>query len=664
MANLSNINNKFIVTDGGHVSIGATTTTYPLTVESGGVGTVLRAGTSFVSIDSVGSAASPSLIFNGDSNTGIFRAAADTLAFSTAGSERMRIDSSGIVKINTTAVNARFRVDEGGTGEWVAGFKHTGTTPYGVFIDTSVNTSTGYTFGCYTNTGTGLFVKNDGKVGIGETNPAHKLSIKATDDTRGILVNNTLTTSYAEVALKASREFRMGTGGSASDTSARDRWYVYDKTATAHRLTLDSSGNFGIGTTTPSSKLHVQSTANADVVFKLDNTNVADTAGAQIQLICDSAGSGDGNGALRHSIRSEFSGAINWEIHSGASHGDLNFSCLDSFAMIINSELDVGIGTSSPVKKLQVSDSATGLMTNLLLTNTHDTNGDTTGIAFSMTDNDLYNKAGIVFERQTTQGRGSLHFCNNNTNGSANFTLADAAMTIEYTGEVGIGTTAPTSQLFVNNTADGDKIRWGRSDALVGSVGTYNGVPYIGYQGGAGGGIMFNGSSIEPTALGSTRSSSTNDIGSANYLWRNIYLSGGAYLGGTGSASVLKKFVGNQAGNGAQWTPTVTTNQGTSPTISSSSGYYQQVGNVVTVSFEFTMSNPTVGAGSVVINNLPIAIADTNHVSGCGVIPTLGKTINVRHHTATNQIAMNFYDGNYCGTAYRTVGTVTYWAAT
>ena len=99
MANLSNINNKFIVTDGGHVSIGATTTTYPLTVESGGIGTVLRAGTAFVSIDSVGTAASPSLIFNGDSNTGIWRAASDTLAFSTAGTERMRVWSGGMIQI-------------------------------------------------------------------------------------------------------------------------------------------------------------------------------------------------------------------------------------------------------------------------------------------------------------------------------------------------------------------------------------------------------------------------------------------------------------------------------------------------------------------------------------------------------------------------------------
>ena len=133
---------------------------------------------------------------------------------------------------------------------------------------------------------------------------------------------------------------------------------------------------------------------------------------------------------------------------------------------------------------------------------------------------------------------------------------------------------------------------------------------------------------------------------------------GGVFLGSSNNSNLLNYYASGT------WTPTVTTSQGTSPTITSSSGRWQRVGKVVTVSFEFTMSNPTVGAGIVIINNLPIAIADTNHVSGCGVIKDLGKTINVYHYTATNQIGMYFYDGNYCGTAFRTVGTVTYWAAT
>jgi len=45
-----------------------------------------------------GSASAPSIFRAGDTNTGVFFPAADTLAASTGGSERMRIDSSGNVK--------------------------------------------------------------------------------------------------------------------------------------------------------------------------------------------------------------------------------------------------------------------------------------------------------------------------------------------------------------------------------------------------------------------------------------------------------------------------------------------------------------------------------------------------------------------------------------
>jgi hypothetical protein len=137
-----------------------------------------------------------------------------------------------------------------------------------------------------------MTITGGGNVGIGETAPAHKLSIKATDDTRGILVNNTLTTSYAEVALKASREFRIGTGGSASDTNARDRWYVYDATASTHRLTLDSSGNFGIGTTSPNNFTNQKSLTingipggNSRLDFQINGTNEAEIVANDASLI-------------------------------------------------------------------------------------------------------------------------------------------------------------------------------------------------------------------------------------------------------------------------------------------------------------------------------------------------------------------------------------------
>jgi len=233
-----------------------------------------------------------------------------------------------------------------------------------------------------------------------------------------------------------------------------------------------------------------------------------------------------------------------------------------------------------------------------------------------------------------------------------------------FNTNVGIGTNSPTSQLYVNNTSDGDKIRWGRSDALVGSVGTYNGVPYIGYQGGAGGGIMFNGLTIEPTALGSTRSDDTNNLGSPNFRWKNVYIGDGVYLGGTGSSSVLKKFVGYQAGNGATWTPSVTSSGGGGFPTYTSSGFYQQIGNVVTVSFEFTISDLGTSSGTVIITNLPIAISQTNTVAGYGHIKALGQSLTIYHYVATNQIGINKYNGSFAGTTYKTIGTVTYWAVT
>jgi hypothetical protein len=49
-----------------------------------------------------GSAAAPSLTFSGDTNTGIFSPAADTIAFSEGGVESMRIDASGNLLIGRT----------------------------------------------------------------------------------------------------------------------------------------------------------------------------------------------------------------------------------------------------------------------------------------------------------------------------------------------------------------------------------------------------------------------------------------------------------------------------------------------------------------------------------------------------------------------------------
>ena len=53
-----------------------------------------------------GSASSPAYQFVSDTNTGMFRAASDTLAFSTGGSEKLRLDSNGKLYLGTTSTIA------------------------------------------------------------------------------------------------------------------------------------------------------------------------------------------------------------------------------------------------------------------------------------------------------------------------------------------------------------------------------------------------------------------------------------------------------------------------------------------------------------------------------------------------------------------------------
>lgn len=65
-------------------------------VTSGAVAPVLAAG----------AAGTPSLSFTGDANTGLWSPAADTVAVSTGGTERMRIDNAGLITGTGTSLGA------------------------------------------------------------------------------------------------------------------------------------------------------------------------------------------------------------------------------------------------------------------------------------------------------------------------------------------------------------------------------------------------------------------------------------------------------------------------------------------------------------------------------------------------------------------------------
>jgi hypothetical protein len=139
---------------------------------------------------------------------------------------------------------------------------------------------------------------NGGLVGIGTCSPSRKLHIFNNNDTRGILIHNCSTTSYAELHFCASREFRIGTGGTAADSVACNKFYIYDATSSTHRFTINCTGLVGIGITTPSELLHVCGNiraGNTDAGVNFTSSpyiGIAGTGGQSPLFIAHSSGYG------------------------------------------------------------------------------------------------------------------------------------------------------------------------------------------------------------------------------------------------------------------------------------------------------------------------------------------------------------------------------------
>ena len=142
--------------------------------------------------NALGLVATPSYTFTGDENTGLWSSGADTVNFSTGGSERARIDSSGRLQIGGSAGDQLVNINSLG-GNAMVSFIIASSTK--VFTGISANNDTpvmGMTTGDYgirvqgtndiflsANGGSsGQFVlKNSGNVGIGNATPQYLLDV-------------------------------------------------------------------------------------------------------------------------------------------------------------------------------------------------------------------------------------------------------------------------------------------------------------------------------------------------------------------------------------------------------------------------------------------------------------------------------------------------------
>ena len=173
-------------------------------------------------------------------------------------------------------------------------------------------------------------------------------------------------------------------------------------------------------------------------------------------------------------------------------------------------------------------------------------------------------------------------------------------------------------------TSDGDILILAKNAATVGSIGVDNGDNAFFSGNSSHSGIMFGTESLIPYANGST-TDATEDLGTTSLRWRNLYLSGGAYLGGTTSANYLDDY------EEGTFTPTVTDLSGNSASgYSAQAGYYTKIGNMVYAVFRVALTNK----GSITGNYTLIKGLPFNHAGADG-----GSGIVNRYQNLNNAVS-------------------------
>lgn len=400
----------------------------------------------WTSLGSIGKAA-------GSANDISISATQGNQIFSTNGSERMRINTSGDVGIGTATPGAKLDVagdtyNKNGSaateqriyntytntsnGEWLQlGWKDTANA----FVTNTTGNGTGVSTGPARNI---AMQTNGGNVGIGTASPGSKLSIKSGDvrmqaathvsgnfsETRSILFTQESDAVAAEI--KYSRPSWNYTPGDLS---------FWTKPASAglleERMRIASTGNVGIGTASPTTLLTLGGT---DPIISTGTADAADTK----RLVFTGGGAFSSNrGAFVAANGNEFAGSEG-DLAMSAGNvagGEMQFYTGGVLRGVWDYSGKVGIIETTPTHALSVGGS--------ILSQESLTNGATLA---SAKGSYLFGDSGNLYWNMSRDGAANNDLKIIRNSGGT----ASTAMTIgRTTGDVGIGTTSPVAKLDV-----------------------------------------------------------------------------------------------------------------------------------------------------------------------------------------------------------------------
>jgi hypothetical protein len=343
LSTLTVTGNTFLATTSGNVGVGTVGPAVKLQVNSASSGATLEllrlsntgtgantksrlnfyaASTNYGAITAGFGASAPEMVFDINTTNGAF-------IWNSVSTERMRITSTGDVGIGTSSPASKLHVVgdiQQDNANYIKGKLAAGTATrlFGLNAANSlyiggIDASQSETL--FTRGGTTqMTLDASGNLGIGTSTPAVKLDVA-----NGFAI---IGANSANPGVGGNIRFRDDTGtprwlSGLLGTAGATAYSIYDIVAGAERLSITSTGDVGIGTSSPSGKLDV---AGSIGTFRIESS------GARVVLTRDDAN----------------------YIRYGSTNGILIFEQGATERMRITSAGDVGIGTSSPGYRLDV----------------------------------------------------------------------------------------------------------------------------------------------------------------------------------------------------------------------------------------------------------------------------------------------------------------------
>jgi hypothetical protein len=351
-------------------------------------------------------------------------------------------------------VNTHLLFKPGGTENWRIG-SHGSDHIYGsAFVIKPA--SNNYDFYLANSSGTALFYSDTstGNIGIGTASPTGRLEVFTSSDNQLRLdASGTYSAMYLtqNQAVKGAVWMNHGSLGMFVGTTVSNGYLAFGSDGSYERMRITSSGNVGIGTTSPAAKLDIWGSNDYNQLWIRATT---------------------GNAAINFDVETAASSYYNWRIDAqglvanaicitpSTAAGGTTFT---SPVMTITQGGNIGIGTTSPSFKVHIKSSGLN--------------------SYPLVVQRAANTNNIFYIYEDGSGNGTLTL--ENSGGGAAVSLNSSGSSYLTGGNVGIGTTSPSQKLhlygsgnqlmFIENT--GTYHMYTGLSSNVGIIGSNNATP-------------------------------------------------------------------------------------------------------------------------------------------------------------------------------------------